>query len=50
VKPPAPFSGTASFVADPGKQTGSWLGDLTVSFPGRPDVRLAGKRFEGSVL
>jgi hypothetical protein len=50
VEPPAPFYGTASFVADPGKQTGSWLGDLKVSFPGRPDVRLAGKRYEGSVL
>jgi hypothetical protein len=50
LEPPAPFSGTASFVADPGKQSGSWLGDLTVSFPGRPDVRLAGKRYEGSVL
>ena len=50
VAPPAPFSGTATFTADPGKQTGSWLGDLSVSFPGRPDVRLAGRRFEGSVL
>jgi hypothetical protein len=50
VEPPAPFSGTARFTADPGRQTGSWLGDLTVSFPGRPDVRLAGRRYEGSVL
>ncbi|MDX6653500.1 MAG: hypothetical protein QOH18_192 [Solirubrobacterales bacterium] len=50
VEPPAPFSGSASFAADPGKQTGSWLGDLSVSFPGRPDVRLAGRRYEGSVL
>jgi hypothetical protein len=50
VEPPTPFSGSATFTADPGKQSGSWLGDLSVSFPGRPDVRLAGARFEGSVL
>jgi hypothetical protein len=47
VEPAGPFSGTASFVADSGKQTGSWLGDLTVSFPGRPDVPLAGPGFVG---
>jgi hypothetical protein len=50
VKPPAPFSGEARFEAFKGKQSGTWLGPLSVSFPGKPDVRLAGKAFEGAVL
>jgi hypothetical protein len=50
VKPPAPFSGEASFEAFKGKQSGTWLGSLAVSFPGAPNVRLAGKQFEGSLL
>lgn len=50
VKPPAPFQGEARFKAFEGKQSGTWLGSLSVSFPGAPDVRLAGKAFEGSLL
>jgi hypothetical protein len=50
VKPPAPFTGEARFHAFAGKQSGTWLGSLAVSFPGAPDVRLAGKAFEGSLL
>jgi hypothetical protein len=50
VKPPAPFTGEARFKAFEGKRSGTWLGPLSVSFPGAPDVRLAGKAFEGSLL
>jgi hypothetical protein len=50
VEPRRLSPGSASFTADPGKQSGSWLGDLTVSFPGRPDTRLAGPKFGGEVL
>jgi hypothetical protein len=50
VDPPAPFQGEAHFKAFSGKQSGTWLGPLSVSFPGKPDVRLAGKDFEGSLL
>ncbi|HTR75922.1 MAG TPA: hypothetical protein VMH33_11785 [Solirubrobacterales bacterium] len=47
IHPPAPFSGSARFEATKGSR-GSWLGDLLVDFPDRPDVRLAGKTFEAS--
>jgi hypothetical protein len=50
VKPPAPFTGEARFKAFKGKQSGTWLGSLAVSFPGAPDVSLAGREFEGSLL
>lgn len=43
VHPPKPFHGEASFqrtLAEP-----TWSGTLSVSFPGRDDVRLAGPRF-----
>jgi hypothetical protein len=50
VTPPAPFSGEARFKAFEGKQSGTWLGSLAVSFPGAPDVSLAGREFEGSLL
>jgi hypothetical protein len=50
VKPPAPFTGEARFEAFEGKQSGTVLGPLSVSFPGDPDVRLAGKAFEGALL
>jgi hypothetical protein len=41
VKPPAPFAGTGFFQHEPGVPS-SWHGDLSVDFPGRSDVRLAG--------
>jgi hypothetical protein len=50
VKPPAPFTGEARFEAFEGKQSGTVLGPLSVSFAGAPDVRLAGKSFEGALL
>lgn len=45
IEPPAPFSGSAGFerVAR-GQKT--WTGDLSVSLPGRPDIALAGPKFE----
>lgn len=39
VAPPRPFSGTASFAACKDRD---WAGSLSVSFPGRPNVSLAG--------
>jgi hypothetical protein len=41
--PPPPFDGSAAFTRDPGG--GSWLGPLTVDFPGAADVPLAGEEF-----
>lgn len=41
VRPPAPFSGEATYVHGPGKHT-SWHGDLKVDFPGRSNVSLTG--------
>jgi hypothetical protein len=46
----APFTGSARFHAFPGKESGTWLGSLAVDFPGRPGFRLAGRRYEGSLL
>jgi hypothetical protein len=48
VEPPAPFSGSAGFerVAK-GRKT--WTGDLSVSFPGRSGVPLAGPKFESAI-
>jgi hypothetical protein len=45
VSPPPPFSGSASFQRAP---TGakSWVGPLTVSFPGAPDVSLTDPRLK----
>lgn len=34
VRPPAPFSGTAHYVAGAGNRTGTWGGRLTATFPG----------------
>lgn len=34
VRPPAPFSGSAKFHRKPGRQSGSWSGTLSASFPG----------------
>jgi hypothetical protein len=44
VKPPAPFEGEAAFLRER-RGKGSWLGPLSVSFPGRDDVPMAGSRF-----
>lgn len=44
VKPPAPFEGEATFLRER-RGKGSWLGSLSVSFPGRDDVPMAGSRF-----
>jgi len=47
VRPPKPFQGEASFQRSP---SGSiWSGTLSVDFPGRDDVRLAGPRFESKL-
>jgi hypothetical protein len=48
VKPPAPFSGSASFVRTP-ESTFEWVGDLSVDLPGIDPVRLAGPAFSASV-
>jgi hypothetical protein len=44
VHPPAPFSGSALF-RDPGQGPASWIGTLSVSLPGAPDVPLADGSF-----
>jgi hypothetical protein len=44
VTPPAPFSGSATFLHGPGGTT-SWTGSLGVSFLGAPDVPLTGASF-----
>ena len=41
VNPPAPFSGEATYDRVPGRRP-IWRGDLSVNFPGRPNVRLTG--------
>jgi hypothetical protein len=43
--PSAPFHGTARYRAAPDGST-SWLGDLTVDFPGAPRFPLAGPTYE----
>jgi hypothetical protein len=50
VHPPVPFQGSALFATPTPNRTGTWLGSLSVSFPGRPDVRLAGDDFRGSLV
>jgi hypothetical protein len=40
ISPPAPFSGTGTFERIARHRPGRWRGDLTVDFPGRPDVPL----------
>jgi hypothetical protein len=47
VSPPAPFSGSARFTS--GRDGNSWLGSLSVDFPGRAGVRLAGTGFEAGL-
>jgi hypothetical protein len=43
--PPLPFEGSGTFTVGPGGDDGSWLGSLTVDFPGAEDVPLAGEGF-----
>ena len=44
LSPAAPFSGSASFHRN-AKLANQWTGNLSVDFPGRADVPLAGSRF-----
>jgi hypothetical protein len=44
VRPPAPFSGTARFSKRSHSTRGRLKGDLSVDFPGHPDVALVGSR------
>lgn len=46
--PPAPFSGSASFHRG-AKPANQWAGSLSVDFPGRADVPLAGRRFHSAL-
>lgn len=46
--PPAPFSGRADFHHD-AKPANQWTGNLSVDFPGRPDIPLAGRRFNAAL-
>jgi hypothetical protein len=45
VAPPAPFAGTASLQRD-AEGVKSWVGSLSVSFPGEPNVPLTGPQFK----
>jgi hypothetical protein len=46
--PPAPFSGSGSFQRGADGST-TWSGSLAVSFPGMPNVALAGPQFTASL-
>jgi hypothetical protein len=48
VNPPDPFSGSATFERGADGSV-SWTGSLAVSFPGHPDVALAGPQFEATL-
>jgi hypothetical protein len=48
ISPPAPFSGTGSFERTE-HATGTWTGDLSVEFPDRTQVSLAGAAFEATL-
>ena len=50
ISPPAPFSGTGTFERIARHRPGRWRGSLTVDFPGRPDVPLAGKDFGATLI
>ncbi|MEZ5077841.1 MAG: hypothetical protein R2725_10385 [Solirubrobacterales bacterium] len=47
VRPPAPFSGSATLVQSQGEDA-AWTGNLSVELPGRGKVRLAGPSFEAN--
>jgi hypothetical protein len=48
VRPPAPFAGTAHYVAASGNRTGTWEGRLTATFPGVA-VPMAGPGFSAEL-
>lgn len=48
VAPAAPFSGSATYVAE-GPKKGSWTGNLSVELPGIGRVALTGKKFTATV-
>ena len=45
ITPPPPFTGTGIYERIAKRKPGTWKGDLTVDFPGREDVPLAGEDF-----
>lgn len=49
VVPPPPFIGTATLEREDRAERGSWTGDLTASFPGAPNVPLAGPGFTATM-
>ncbi len=50
VRPPAPFVGSATFLdLHPAVEPATWTGSLTVSFPGAPEVPLAGGAFAANL-
>jgi hypothetical protein len=48
MSPPPPFHGSGTYLAAPDGSS-TWLGDLTVNFPGAPALPLAGERFTAEV-
>ena len=49
LNPPAPFSGAATLTRDPNSISPRWTGNLTLDFPGRPNVHLAGPQVNVSL-
>jgi hypothetical protein len=50
VRPPAPFVGSAAFLdLHPAAEPATWTGSLMVSFPGAPEVPLAGETFAANL-
>lgn len=45
IEPPAPFSGSATYLSSPGSRSESWMGSLAGDFPGVGTVSLAGPEF-----
>jgi hypothetical protein len=45
IEPPAPFSGSATYLRSPGSPSESWTGSLAGDFPGVGTVSLAGPEF-----
>jgi hypothetical protein len=48
LSPPAPFSGSATFHLN-ANPTNRWIGNLTLDFPGRADVPMAGSAFKATL-